>query len=184
MSLSDLAALGSFVSSIAVVVSLIFLYFQLKQVNVQVKQAERNQQAAIQQERSGRVSEILMKIAEPSLAEAIAKGLAGAEDMTRAQFVQFRVYSQARFTLSEDTFLQHRSGLLSEEAFATFSRTFAGGLASPGVRVLWKWLRNQYDGEFVAFTDKLIAERPVGLPVDDFARWNADILSEKALAAR
>jgi hypothetical protein len=48
MSLSDLAALGSFVSGVAVLVSLVFLYFQLRQVGAQVQQAERNQQAMIQ----------------------------------------------------------------------------------------------------------------------------------------
>jgi hypothetical protein len=39
MSLSDLAALGSFVSGLGVLVSLVFLYFQLRQIGVQVKQA-------------------------------------------------------------------------------------------------------------------------------------------------
>jgi hypothetical protein len=41
MSLSDLASLGSFVSGVAVLVSLVFLYFQLRQMNAQVLQTEK-----------------------------------------------------------------------------------------------------------------------------------------------
>ena len=41
MSLSQLAEIGSFVSGVAILASLIFLYFQLRQINKQVKQAEK-----------------------------------------------------------------------------------------------------------------------------------------------
>jgi len=58
MTLSDLAALGSFVSGVAILVSLVFLYFQLRQVYAQIRLAERNQQATIQQDRYGRVFEV------------------------------------------------------------------------------------------------------------------------------
>ena len=43
MSLSQLAEIGSFTSGVAILASLIFLYFQLRQINQQVKQAEKNQ---------------------------------------------------------------------------------------------------------------------------------------------
>ena len=48
MSLSDLASLGSFVSGLAVMISLIYLA-------VQIRQAERNQKAMIQQGRTARM---------------------------------------------------------------------------------------------------------------------------------
>jgi hypothetical protein len=41
MSLSQLAEIGSFTSGVAILASLIFLYFQLRQINQQVKQAEK-----------------------------------------------------------------------------------------------------------------------------------------------
>jgi hypothetical protein len=49
MSLSALAEIGSFISGVAILSSLIFLYFQLRQINHQVKQAEKNQRSAIRQ---------------------------------------------------------------------------------------------------------------------------------------
>jgi hypothetical protein len=55
MSLSDLASLGSFVSGFAVLISLIFLYFQLRQVNRQVRQAEINQRSLVGQTRTAQM---------------------------------------------------------------------------------------------------------------------------------
>ena len=57
MTLADLAALGSFVSGFAVLVSLVFLYFQLRQLNAQVLQGERNQRALLNQGVATRITE-------------------------------------------------------------------------------------------------------------------------------
>jgi len=157
MSLSDMASIGSFVSAIAVLISLLLLYFQLVQLSAQVKLAEKSQRAAIQQERSARISDIQMRITDPVLSEAVDKGMAGDSDMTRLQVSQFRSYSQARFGISEDTFYQHKNGLLSDEAFATFEKTYAGAFRFPGPRVAWKWVRGGFNAEFVAFTDRIAA---------------------------
>ena len=43
MLLNDLASIGSFTSGVAVLISLVFLCFQLRQVNAQVVLAEKNQ---------------------------------------------------------------------------------------------------------------------------------------------
>ncbi len=63
MTLSDLASLGSFVSGAAVLISLVFLYFQIRQVNAQVRQAERNQRALLQQGRAGRAADTNFEMA-------------------------------------------------------------------------------------------------------------------------
>src|SRR5689334_19355525 len=74
MSLSDLASIGSFVSGVAVLVSLVFLYFQMRQVTEQVRQAEKNQRAVIQQARTTRSADFNIAIAaSPELTEASLK---------------------------------------------------------------------------------------------------------------
>jgi hypothetical protein len=141
MSLADLASLGSFVSGVGVLISLLLLFFQLRQVNAQVRLAERNQMAAIQQERYGRVFEVYLAGTEPAVADAIAKGMAGARDMSATEISQFQAYTEARFQISENTFLQHEAGLLSAAAFAAFSKGVVAGLGSPGIRVMWRRAR-------------------------------------------
>jgi hypothetical protein len=58
MTFSDPASVGSFVSALAVLISLIYLALQ-------VRQAERNQRALMQQGRADRVSGYCLKMAEP-----------------------------------------------------------------------------------------------------------------------
>src|SRR5471032_579506 len=107
MSLSDLAALGSFISGIAVLVSLVFLYFQLRQVNAQSQQAERTQHATIRHTRAARIGEITLASAEPSWADAVAKGIAGDQDLSATDLRQFGAYIIARLSNSEDAFYQY-----------------------------------------------------------------------------
>src|SRR5215472_7715408 len=98
MSLSDLASLGSFVSGVAVLISLIFLYFQVRQANQLVRQAEKNQQATIRLERTSRAVAISMGASEPSLADAAHKALTGAKDISSTQIMQFGRLAHALFT--------------------------------------------------------------------------------------
>jgi hypothetical protein len=89
MSLSELAEMGSFISGVAILSSLVFLYFQLRQINQQVKQAEKNQQSAIRQGRATRTVDIVLTGTEPSLADAFVKGTFGDEDISLTQLSQF-----------------------------------------------------------------------------------------------
>src|SRR5476649_1288792 len=114
MSLSDLAALGSFVSGVAVVTSLVFLYFQVRQVSEQVRQAERNQQAAIRQGRTTRIVEMMLAIMDPAIAEAMMKVARGDADITALQLEQYRRYMIASLNHFEDSFYQHEEGLLND----------------------------------------------------------------------
>ena len=181
MSLTDLASLGSFVSGIGVLISLLLLLVQLRQLNAQIRLAERNQQAAIQQDRYARVFEVNLAATEPTLAEAVAKGTAGARDMTLAQVSQYRGYVYARFQISENTFLQHKAGLLSDEAFDAFMNGFVAALSWPSTRVLWKWARTFHAAEFVAFVDGLIARAPqTPPPADLLLQWTSGLAAEEA----
>lgn len=178
MSLSDLAALGSFVSGVAVLISLILLYFQLRQVNAQVVQAERNQQAAIRQGRATRTVEMLLETTSPSVADALTKGWAGITDISETQFYQFAQVCRATFVNSEDTFYQHAEGLLNEAAFASFVAGMKGSFRAAGFRAQWKRARSNYGTDFVQFMDKMRSEVPVEPSFDVFALWKADVARE------
>jgi hypothetical protein len=90
MSPSDLASLGGFVFGIAVLVSLVFLYFQLRQLSRQGRQAEKNQRALMQQARAARGVDIGLQLAGPDLGSLFARGAAGA-DLSDAEFHRFRM---------------------------------------------------------------------------------------------
>jgi hypothetical protein len=188
MSLSDLAALGSFISGFAVLISLIFLYFQLRQIGQQVAQAERNQQASIQQTRTNRLVDLYLRAAaDSSLSEAIGRALAGSDDLTANQWRQFIAFSRASFLSGEDAFYQRKHGLMQEDAFENLVGYTKTTLVQPAVRLAWRRLRSNFGREFVAFFDKSIVEIPAADVEDDaqnLLRWKADFVAERAKGLR
>jgi len=114
MNLSDLAAFGSFVSGLAVLVSLVFLHFQLRQVSAQITQAEKNQMATIRQGRTDRIVDMSMDLTEPAAAAAVAKGSFGDLAITATEFYQFQSYMVAYLNHAEDSFQQRQDGLLND----------------------------------------------------------------------
>jgi hypothetical protein len=173
MSLADWASIGSLISSIAVLISLIYLA-------IQVRQAERNQQASIRQGRATRVVDIILAAGDPAYAEALAKGTAGAADITRAEFGQFTAIYGAFLASAEDTHLQHREGLLSEAMYASLRESWRQTLAQPGVRALWQLRRHAFESGFAALMDELMAQAPAAGGTDFFAAWTAEVETHKA----
>src|SRR5215469_15950492 len=102
MSLSDLASVGSLVSGVAVLVSLVLLYFQLRQLNQQVRQAERNQQASIRHSRVTRGVDIQLARLGPGVAEAWRHGSQSPDEVTQAELGQFLSMCRALFQHNED----------------------------------------------------------------------------------
>ena len=181
MSLSDLAALGSFVSGAAVLVSLIFLYFQLGQLNRQVVQAEKNQRALIRQTRADRTVDLILRRLEPTAALAVRKGLDGAEDVSALELEQFGVWQRAAFFSWQEAFDQHRAGLIDDADFEDLSANIRGLAALPGIRIQWKLQRrNPLSRDFTSWVDKLIAEQPVMAPTDRLAEWKHAVASLKS----
>jgi hypothetical protein len=157
MSLSDLASIGSFVSTGAVVVSLIYL-------SLQIRQAARNQRGTMHQMRAALSTDIMLHIAEQGLSQAFRAGLSGAPDITEAQFWQFFYAASAILRTTENAFTQYGDGLISEPHFATAKASAKMFLASPGL--------NREPG-FRDFMDALAAEAAGSAPADLFAAWKS-----------
>src|SRR5438270_4876390 len=102
MSLSDLAAIGSFISGIAVFMSFIFLGLQLRQAN-------RNQRSLMQQARTGRNAEILLKMADPGVSETLAQANTGCGALSDAKIWSCYGFTAAVFWSYEDCFLQFQA---------------------------------------------------------------------------
>ena len=176
MSLSDLASLGSLVSGCAVLLSLVYLALQ-------VRQAEKNQQAQITQTRTTRSIDILNHYSTPDLAEAVFRARTGAADLTEIELVQFTSYMLALFSHWEDSFFQHADGLMTDRAFRTAVNLMRGTLVNPAMRVAWRRASPVYEPDFRQFIDGLmggIQARPVDMGLD---QWKAEFDAELAGAA-
>ncbi len=173
MTLSDLSNVGSLVSGLAVLGSLIYLGRQLKQ-------AERNQQATIRQNRILRAVELMMGKLDPSVAVAVARGTAGDVDITATQLLQFTAYAEAYYLHAEDTFYQHDAGLLDDEAYETFAAYQRLAFTQPGLRAQWRRQRVSFGGGFVAFMDELLSTTRPNPAIDVLAEWKAELAADKS----
>ena len=172
MSLSDLASLGSFVSGLAVLTSLIYLALQ-------VRQTKRNQQIAIRHSRASRVVELHLALANVAVAEAWLHGSGSPQEITKTEVSQFMNLCRALFFHFEDSFYQREEGLLNDDAFETVVAGVRLSGRNPGFRAAWKIARPNFGGRFLGFMDKLVAESAVDPPVDlSVETWKAAFASE------
>ncbi|MBV9571021.1 MAG: hypothetical protein JO056_07265 [Alphaproteobacteria bacterium] len=179
MTLSNLAALGSFVSGIAVLISLVFLYFQLRQINRQIKQAERNQRAFIRQARSTRTVDIVLSLTDASLSEAMGKGRHCAVDISDIALRQFAAYWRASFYSWEEGFYQHRDSLLDDAGFNALATNVKYNLGNIGVRTQWRLQRQSFGREFVTWIDDLTVTTPIEAAADTLIQWQHAIAAER-----
>jgi hypothetical protein len=159
------------VSSAAVVVTLYFLFLQMRQTN-------KNQQAILQQGRSARMSAALALRTEPLLAEAWSRAQRGDTTLDGPQIEALNAWFTAAFYSVEDSFLQHKAGLLPPGAWQSeiaWVRTF---LAMPYVRVAWTINRFPMAKDFVDYVDGLMAEIKPSMPFDLAKLWNGLVARE------
>jgi len=180
MTLSDLASISGIVSGVAVLVSLIFLYFQLRQINQQVKQAEKNQRASLNQGFVTRTTENLRASLEGPSQELLQRVWAGETAFTASELFQLRVRFRLAIIGTQDAYLQHREGLLDVANMDYATLTLRIWLRQPVFRALWAQSVTSLPPEFVGFVNDLIAQTPLAEPEDAVARFQADLAKLKS----
>jgi hypothetical protein len=154
MSLSDLASIGTLISGVAVLVSLVYL-------GLQTRQNTKHTRALIHQGRTDGIADWLNVLAsDPTLLDIYLRGSAGDRTMTDAEAARFVVISTARLYSFEDQFYQHREGLLSEARYAGLLNAVKGSLRYPGSRACWALMRTTFDQGFQKFMDDALRDTP------------------------
>jgi hypothetical protein len=175
MTLSDIASAAAIVSGAAVALSLVYLALQ-------IRQAEKNQRGLMQQGRADRAADAALRLAEPSLAPVWRKGRSTPEDLTVEELDQFLMMCRMSLLSAEDSFLQHKAGLMDEAAFVSFVAGVRSITASfPGLRAGWLMSRSQYGAEFAAFMDEIVSTA-AGPSVDRLAQWQAVVRQMRSQA--
>jgi hypothetical protein len=153
MSLSNLASIGSLISSTAVILSIIFLALQIRQAN-------RNQRSLIQQARTDRNVLILLKMTEPAVSEMLAEADGQRVAPNPAKIWSFYGFAAAVFWSYEDTFMQQRAGTLHPDSWRSDVATLRRLIAHPSYRAVWKMARDGMSGRYRDYVDELMDEIP------------------------
>jgi hypothetical protein len=167
----SLADLFSFVSSSAVVVTLVFLFFQMRQAN-------RNQRSLIQQARTARTVDLVLRQTEPYLSEVRARVRSGDPTIELKHIDTFVSHTAAMIWNYEDSFLQFQAGTLDPASWATDVATLKAIVADPACRVAWTINRNLLSGDYRDFVTSLVEATKAAPRVDLVAIWHTRMAKE------
>jgi len=184
MLFSDLVSLGSFVSSLAVLISVAFLYFQMREMTEQTRQSVKHARAQTAQARADRFVDYQMRAAEnPALAIVIRRGLSGDETMSEDELSQFTAWCRGVLMDLWESFVQHREGLLQDSFFHTMTRGLPNLMGTPGMQLVWRSARSIYEPAYVEFMNEIVerGQAAGSAPVNMVQTWREGIARIKAM---
>ena len=144
---------GEFVSSLVIVVTLMFLLLQLRQ-------ASGNQQSLMQQGRTAGYVEIISSRTQPHLGEAFLRAMEN-RSLDDSQWVAVTAHIDAYFWHFEDCFLQFEAGTIDQASWNSDKATLTYLIGLPMFRAQWKVVRALSNGAYRDYVDALMRETPV-----------------------
>jgi hypothetical protein len=151
LTLADLASIGTFVSGIAVLVSLVYL-------SLQIRQNTKHSQALIQQGRAARIADTALRLAELRGNEGLNRCFDGSADVSAQDVGRFLFVCRAIFVSAEDSFFQGSQGLLDEAAYESFESSVRSGMGSRGIVAGWRMTRDMYGPQFRDFMNRTMGD--------------------------
>jgi hypothetical protein len=163
--LESLANLGDFISAIVVVLSLVYLAYQVRQ-NTESLRVE-NYARALE-----RVANMQARLsADAVFAELIARGAADPARLTAGERMQFTWTFYEMFGAFEFMLHQATAKALPEEVWLRWSETLSWWLSQPGVRAWWSAHPAPFSASFTSYVDRRLQEGPGSS--DASRRWGA-----------
>jgi len=150
--LHDLANLGDLISSVAVIVSLIYLAVQIRQNTASI----RTDTFGRELERVSTMQSVLFENGE--LARLQAQGVLDPSKLTREQRLQLTWWLSEAFGAFEFMFHQAQSGALPDEVWSRWSATAAWWVSFPGVQAWWHARPAPFSRSFTSFIDNVIRD--------------------------
>jgi hypothetical protein len=143
-----IGAIGDFLGSIGVLISLVYLAFQTRAGAAETRDASIHSvmQLAIQfraESYTGDLAEIRMKAALN-------------EPMQPLEVLKFEGYLSALFELNELVFVQYQKDKLDPEYFEAWERRTKAAVSVPRVQQFWAKTKTGYRESFVKYIDELM----------------------------
>jgi len=168
MSLSDLASIGSLVSGVAVLASLIYL-------TLQVRQNTHAHRTTAHQGRLAFVRDFLAQVAQPSMPTVYLRGMEADSSLTEEEFTRFRALMHSWFLGMAEIVWLHERGVLDEDRFVGSMAALRGYLSFPGCRALWPIIKPTMPVGFQHLVEKTIASTEERSAHEQFETWRSAV---------
>jgi len=154
MTLEESSFLAQIISAVAVIASLIFVGFQLKQATGSIR-------ASSSQAHSALYTSIVQNIiANADFARIWSIGLIHPEELRDDEWVRFVAHCSALFRLYESSRVQWRHGRLEQDHWHAVERQATSIGNQPGVKAAWILRGHWYSQDLRDWYETLIHEKP------------------------
>ena len=164
-------------SGLAVLASLVFLYFQLRQLSEQVRQTERNQRSLVNQGATARSIAANAWLTEPHMSAMFSRAISEPTKLSDIEVFQLSGVLRNVMIAFQDTLVQHRNGLADDITLRHAEASLRFFLSVPGIRAMYRMFAPTYAAELREIVDRIVAETPSNPPIAMAARFR-DLLSE------
>lgn len=151
MTITELGAIGEFVASIAVLITLIFLLLEMR-ANTKIL-IRSNARATYEQE-----GEALRAIMDGEIAELYLRGHnEGLHTLTSVERYRFDLTFVVWLHAVESAYADNKEGYYPSDKLVPFENALAGFLASPGGSVWWSERKVWFGPDFRAEVERILA---------------------------
>ena len=150
MSIMELGAMGEFLSSIAVLITLIFLVVQLRQ-NSKLMRRANVRQANDANSRS------LVALLDEGVSKLFIKGLNSLESLSEVERYRFDNAFANWLYACEEAFVDEREGMFPTDQFVKYANAVPGYLTTPGGKQWWEESQTWFNPTFRVDVDRLCA---------------------------
>ena len=154
MSLGDLANLGQIIGAIAVVISLFYVAYQIRQNTNAVRSAT----AQTVHEHFAKWYHLLA--ADGDLSQIVTDGLRDYSSLSEQEKARFIATFMAFLSYSQNAFLKWREGLLASPLWMGWELLIMNLICAPGGRAFWKERSYLFGEEFRQYVESDLMKRP------------------------
>ena len=170
MTLSDLASIGSFVSGLAVVTTLVFLL-------IQVRQTEKNQRALLNQGALSRTTDTVMWNGQHELSALCNRVSLNETNFSNEELWKLLGLLRVNILNLQDAHIQRKQRLVDHATLEQAVRAFEFWMTRPVMRGIYKTMRENVATDTRLYIDEMIGALPLGEPLDLKAALQAQLKS-------
>jgi hypothetical protein len=156
VTLQDLATLGDAVGGLAVVVTLLYLAYE-------IRQTARIERAAGQRDLLAQLRGwVELGARQPELFEVLRCGTHDWDGLPDAEKEQFHAWALSLLLLAEQALYMRNDRFINEASFRGIEQAALAVVATPGGRSWWRSVRGLLGRDVAAHLDAALAGRPAG----------------------
>lgn len=176
MTLQDLAAIGEAIGGIAVLATLIYLAYQLRQT-ARLERAA-GQCNLLEQSRSW----LELTVVHPDLFPVLQCGLYDLDSLTPAEKERCHGWMWSLLSLAESALYMRRDGVIHQVSCQGYLDATLAVIATPGGRVLWSGIRKIIGEDIANYLDQALERRSPDAPdwTAILAHWREGLPEERS----